>query len=65
MYKVEGIYESVAIDVDKDKLNLMVAEIYRIPNNNERLLIERYEIAMTLLSGTKHNIILRSDQNFD
>ena len=45
--------------------NLIIAEIYRIPNTNERQSIARYDEVMSSLVNTKCDILLGTDQNFD
>ena len=46
---IEGEFESIAIEVKDiyDKQNAIIAEIYRVPNTNERISIERYDEFVT------------------
>ena len=64
---VEGEFESIAIEVDTGQKasNLIVAEIYRVPNTNENMSIERYDRTIAMLSGSNRDIIIGTDQNFD
>ena len=47
------------------KRNLIIGEIYRIPNTNEIKSIERYETILNKLSNTKQEILIGTDQNID
>ena len=64
---VEGEFESIVLEIQSkyNKPNIIVSEIYRIPNTNERLSIERFEHIVTALSNSKCDIIIGSDQNID
>ena len=64
---VEGEFESIAIEVDTGQRtsNLIVAEIYRVPNTNENMSIERYDRTIAVLSGSNRDIIIGTDQKFD
>ena len=59
--------ESIVIEVKAiyDKQNAIKAEIYRVPNTNDHISIERYDEFVTKLSQTKMDIIIGTDQNFD
>ena len=64
---IESEFESIAIEVNDiyDKQNAIIAEIYRVPNTNERISIERYDEFVTQLCQTKMDIIIGTDQYFD
>ena len=64
---IEGEVESIAIEVKDiyDKQNAIIADIYRVPNTNERISIERYDEFVTKLCQTKMDIIIGTDQNVD
>ena len=64
---IEGEFECICaeIEVKQDKRNLIIAEIYRIPNTNERQSIARYDEVMSSLVNTKCDILLGTNQNFD
>ena len=42
----------------------IVGEIYRIPNSNTGVSLERYDTILSKLSNS-HNVIIGSDLNFD
>ena len=63
---IEGQFESIAVEIS-DKLhkqNTVVTKIYRIPNTNELLSIQRYEEMVTNICGDTNQVILGSDMNF-
>ena len=64
---IEGQFESIAIEVEGKCGwgNIIVAEVYRVPNTNERISIERYDEMVTSLCSTKCELIIGTDQNFD
>ena len=64
---IEGQFESITIEVDSKqyKQNLILSEIYRVPNTNERLSIERFDQMVTSMSNTNNDILIGTDQNFD
>ena len=45
---VEGEFETVFAEVRANDKTLVVGEIYRIPNTNEKLSLERFEYKMSL-----------------
>ena len=51
--------------MDKKVSTLFVAEIYRVPNTNENMPIERYGQSIAILSGSNRVIIIGTDQNVD
>ena len=64
---IEGEFECTAAEIEakRGKRNLIIAEIYIIPNTSERESISRYETVMTNLCNTNNSILVRTDQNFD
>ena len=64
---VEGEFESIVLEIQSkyNKPNIIVSEIYRMSNTNERLSIECIEQIVTALSNSKCDIIIGSDQNID
>ncbi len=64
---IEGEFESIAAEIKSKNgtQNLIISEIYRIPNTNVRNSLARYEQAMTMLSNTNCDILVGSDQNMD
>ena len=51
--------------MDKKVSTLFVAEIYRVPNTNENMPIDRYGQSIAILSGSNRDIIIGTDQNVD
>ena len=64
---IEGHFESITVEIDakQGRHNLIISEIYRVPNTNERSSIERYDEMVTGFGRTKCDIIIGSDLNFD
>ena len=64
---MEGQFESIAVEVEtkNSKHNIIIAEIYRVPNTNEQLSIERYDQMVTALDHTKCDLMIGNDQTFD
>jgi vacuolar-type H+-ATPase subunit F/Vma7 len=63
---VEGEYESIFIEVLSNPHNLIIGEIYRIPNTPAQLSLNRYEDSLNkILVNKSHDIIIGTDQNFD
>ena len=62
---MEGHFESITVEVDAKQCrhNLIISEIYRVPNTNERTSIERYDEMVTGFGRTKCDIIIGSDLN--
>jgi hypothetical protein len=60
-----GVFESVFIEIQSNKCNVIVGEIYRVPNTNELKSIKMYETISKQLQNYNHNIIIGTDQNFD
>lgn len=62
----EGEFESLVIKVKNKHNQAIVGEIYRVPNTNEQISIDRYESSITKLKELNINdIIIGTDQNFD
>ena len=64
---VEGHFESITAEIEtkQGKHNLIISEIYRVPNTNERQSIMYYENMISTLCHTKADILIGTDQNFD
>ena len=58
----EGKFESIFIETTNMRKNIVVGEIYRIPNSNVALSLEYYD---KIVSGIRGNAIIGTDQNFD
>ena len=62
---IEGEFESIIIEVKNiANKNIIIGEIYRVPNTSVRESIARYEKIMTDIANTKNDIIIATDQNF-
>ncbi len=63
---VEGEFESIFIEVDiKTNPKLIVGEVYRVPNSNGHLSINRYKDIISKMDLEKKDLILGTDQNYD
>ena len=64
---IEGHFESITVEIDakQGRHNLIISEIYRVPNTNVRSSIERYDEMVTGFGRTKCDIIIGSDLNFN
>ncbi len=64
---IEGEFECVAAEIEAkhSERNLIIGEIYRVPNTPERLSIARYESVMTHFCNTNCDILVGTDQNLD
>ena len=62
---VEKEFESLFVEiVDRDK-NVIIGEVYRVPNSNKRISIERFYSLAKALKNANKDVILATDQNFD
>ena len=59
-----GIFESIFVEIKSNKSNMLIGEIYRIPNTNELSSISKYNTIANKLQKYKHDIIIGTDQNF-
>ena len=62
---VENEFESLFLDMSIDNKHIIIGEIYRVPNTNEKLSIHRYETILKKLHNMKAKVLLATDQNFD
>lgn len=62
---IESEFESIFVEVTNLPQKLIVGEIYRIPNTNEQLSIDRYETILQQLTAFNGDIIIGTDQNFN
>jgi len=62
---VDREFESIFIEVKTSTSKLIVGEIYRIPNTNEKISIERYTSVLNQLDAEKCDALFGTDQNFD
>ena len=61
----EGIFESIFLEIKSNKKNIIVGSVYRIPNTNEKLFIDKYNQIMSKLSLENKDVIIGADQNMD
>ena len=64
-YHIENEFESIFIEAQIENNNIIVGEIYRIPNTSETESIKRFDIISSKLSNEKKDTIIGTDQNFD
>ena len=58
-------FESLFIEVTYNSHSITVGEIYRVPNSNGLLSIQRYEALLDKLNHAGNDVILGTDQNFN
>ncbi len=58
-------FESLIIEATFSNSNVIVAELYRVPNTSESLSLDRFDQVVSNLSLTNKPVILATDQNFD
>ena len=61
-------FESLIIEITPDNSNkpiMTLAEIYRVPNSNERLSVERYQTVLNNLESDNKDCFIGTDQNLD
>ena len=62
----EHSFESVFVEVlINNAVNIIVGEIYRVPNSNRQLSIQYYEDIISKLQYENKEVILGTDQHFD
>ena len=61
----EGKFESVFIEIENSKQNLIIGEIYRVPNTSQRDFIEEYESLVSKVNLEKKGLVIGTDQNLD
>ncbi len=64
---IEGEFECIVAEIKArhNKRNLIVVEVYHIPNTSERESIQRYDDLITRLCETGYDILVGTDQNLD
>ena len=62
---IEGEFESIYIESITNGQTSIVGEIYRIPNTNVNLSIQRYEAILHKTESSNSQVIIGTDQNFD
>lgn len=61
----EGEFESVFIETCDKHHPAIIGEIYRIPNTNAQLSLERFTTTLNKLEKVNKQVIIGTDQNFD
>ena len=62
----EGKFESIFIEIaQKNRKNIVVGEIYRVPGTNEREFLEKYDSIITKIKSEHKHVIIGTDQNLD
>ena len=62
----EGEFESVFVEILDDNKKIIVGEIYRIPNTNESISVDRFRQTLENIYDMKPDYcIIGTDQNFD
>ncbi len=62
----EGEFECIFVKVRTGtNKKIVLGEIYRVPNTNERLALSRYEAILDQLHNNDTDVIIGTDQNFD
>ena len=62
----EGEFETIFAEVKNKNTTLIVGEVYRVPNTNEKVSIERFESTLLKVSeANSSTVIIGTDQNFD
>ncbi len=63
---IEGEYETLFLEVESSPRNVIIGEIYRIPNTPIQASIRRYEDTISqLIANESHDLLIGSDSNFD
>ena len=60
---IEGIFESIFIEILNPDLRYIVGEIYRPPNTNVQNAIDNYEATINMINQSKLQAIIGTDQN--
>jgi exonuclease III len=60
----EGEFESIFVELSSSE-PIIVGEIYRVPDTNQILSLERYETILNKIEQTRLRAIIGTDQNFD
>ena len=66
-YNIDNEFETIFIElIKKDHSeNLLIGEVYRTPQSNFKLTLERYENLLKNISSANKKVILGMDQNID
>ena len=61
----EGVFESYFVEITAESRNIIVGEVYRIPNTNQESFLDRYQSIIEKIKLEKKDIIIGTDQNLD
>ena len=61
----EGLFESIFVEININEKPLILGEIYRVPNTNVQLFIEKYEQIVLTVLNEKKELLIGSDQNLN
>ena len=66
-YFEEGLYESCFIEISTTDISksIVAGEIYRVPNTDETLFINKYEEITNIILEENKEMIIGTDQNLD
>ncbi len=62
---VEVEFESIFIETTSNEKQAIIGEIYRIPNTNQDMSLNRYNDILVKLQKDNKQVIIGTDQNFD
>lgn len=64
---IDGEFESLTIETlnSNQTNNILVSEIYRVPNTSEKESVNRFELILNKISKIKNKTIIATDQNLD
>ena len=61
----EGIFESIFVELNTGTRNLILGEVYRVPNTNVLYFNETYENILATVMNEKKELLIGSDQNLN
>ncbi len=62
---IEGHIESYFIEIEFPDKNLIIGELYRVPNTDQNVFLEQYRQLLEKANVENKNIIIGTDQNLD
>lgn len=64
---IEGTFESCFVEIvtNNNRKNIILGEIYRVPNTNEKIFIKEYAQIIKQIKSENKELILGLDQNID
>jgi len=64
-YFQDRLYESCFIEIPCKKKNIVVGEIYRLPNTDEQFFLDKYEEITQKINSENKDIVIGTDKNLD